>query len=171
MRHTLGTIESTYSQWINILTAQIYPAETQPRASLNNMHPNLAWTLWGGDQDALTNRSWHTHAYTQASRQARRVRAPQQTQAQEQIVNLPLTHTTCTPRPHNPCVSQTHWKTHDAACIFCFTCYSYISTTCLLVYILKASGFCFCEHIYLAAWSRILKLSTHINNLYINYVL
>lgn len=50
-RRAPGTIK------INIFIAQTYPAETQPRASLNNMHPNLAWTLWGGDQDALTNRS------------------------------------------------------------------------------------------------------------------
>lgn len=50
-RRARGTIK------INIFIAQTYPAETQPRASLNNMHPNLAWTLWGGDQDALTNRS------------------------------------------------------------------------------------------------------------------
>lgn len=88
----------------------------------------------------------------------------------KQIVNLPLTRTVCAPRPHNPCVSQTHWKTHDAACIFCSSHYSYI-TTCLLVYILRVGGFCYCVHIYLAAWTQILKLSPHVNDLYINYVL
>lgn len=107
---TLGTIESTYSQWINILTAQIYPAETQPRASLNNMHPNLAWTLWGGDQDALTNHSWHTHAYTQASTNSESTSANTNTHADSQFTaNMYwaiLHRHCCTPRPQR-CVYVT----------------------------------------------------------------
>lgn len=109
-RRTLGTIESTYSQWINILTAQIYPAETQPRASLNNMHPNLAWTLWGGDQDALTNHSWHTHAYTQASTNSESTSANTNTHADSQFTaNMYwaiLHRHCCTPRPQR-CVYVT----------------------------------------------------------------
>lgn len=86
-RRARGTIK------INIFIAQIYPAETQPRASLNNMHPNLAWTLWGRDQDALTNRSWHTHASTQASgagARGERTSASTNTHTRMQTLNLSL---------------------------------------------------------------------------------
>ena len=55
---------------ILLLTPQIHPDETRPKAPLNNMHPNLAWALWGGDQDTLTNCSWHTQVPTQTKKQA-----------------------------------------------------------------------------------------------------
>lgn len=79
----LGTRNFIYSLGISILAAEMHPACTQPRGSLNNMHPNLAWTLvagWGLEGGGGgTHKSQLTHPFTHTGKEARTtVKSPQQ---------------------------------------------------------------------------------------------
>lgn len=85
IRQTLGAITSTYSQHTGTKTNthSLSWAEHLPRASLNNMHPNLAW--------ALGKLSRHTqNAADTNKRECTGWEHTQRTHTHMHAVNLPL---------------------------------------------------------------------------------